>query len=131
MNDKAPRLEVRRATLADIQAIRALCTKVYRDEPPYSTAQLKGQMQNFPQGQFVAVFDGRIIGYCSTFRVREHLALGKHRWGEITGGGYISRHVPDGDWLYGAEVFVDPDFRGSRIGQRLYQARNELCVRLG
>ncbi len=131
MNETAPRLEVRRATLADIPAIRALCTKVYRDEPPYSTAQLKGQMQNFPQGQFVAVFDGQIIGYCSTFRVREHLALGAHRWGEITGGGYISRHVPDGDWLYGAEVFVDPDFRGSRIGQRLYQARKELCVRLG
>ncbi len=131
MNDKEPRLEVRQATLADISSVRRLSAEVYGAGETYATAQLKGQMQNFPQGQLVAVLDGRIIGYCSTFRVRERLALRPHTWSEITGGGYNARHAPDGDWLYGAEVFVDPSHRGSRIGQRLYNARKELCVRLG
>src|SRR6185312_15540133 len=36
----------------------------------------------------------------------------------------------DGEWLYGMEVVVHPDYRGMRIGQRLYQARKRLCMEL-
>ena len=50
---------------------------------------------------------------------------------EITGNGYASRHDPDGDWLYGMEVCVDPEFRGYRLGQRLYNERKKLCQALG
>ena len=41
-----------------------------------------------------------------------------------------SRHKPDGNWLYGMEVVVHPDYRGMRIGQRLYHARKRLCTDL-
>src|SRR5690606_8506462 len=34
---------------------------------------------------------------------------------------------PQGDTLYGIEIFVHPDYRGLRLGRRLYQARKELC----
>ncbi len=131
MTDGTRRLEVRQADLGDIPAVRRLSAKVYGEAEIYGTAQLKGQLQNFPQGQLVAVLDGEVIGYCATFRVSERVAFQRHTWSEITGGGYHSRHVPAGDWLYGAEVFVDPDRRGSRIGQRLYAARKALCIRLG
>jgi predicted amidohydrolase/GNAT superfamily N-acetyltransferase len=129
--DQTPRLVVRRAEIADIEAIRALCAQVYPDVAPYSGAHLRGQMQNFPDGQFVAVFEGRIVGYCATFRIAEAPAFAPHTWMEITGGGLASRHDSDGDWLYGMEVFVDPGYRGYRIGQRLYGARKSLCQRLG
>src|SRR5690606_3823070 len=36
-----------------------------------------------------------------------------------------------GDWLYGMEVCVDPELRGYRIGQRLYNERKRLCQSLG
>ena len=85
----------------------------------------------FPDGQFVAEYEGRIVGYCATFRIDEAVALAPHSWNEITGGGYASRHDPNGDWLYGMEVCVDPDFRGLRIGQRLYDARKQLCRAAG
>src|SRR3546814_18957935 len=39
-------------------------------------------------------------------------------------------HNPDGNWLYGMEGVVHPDYRGMRIGQRLYQARKRLCMDL-
>ncbi len=130
-DDGKPKLVVRNAELRDIAEIRALCRRVYPDTPPYSEAQLRGQMLKFPVGQFVAVYEGRVVGYCATFRIAERFAFQAHDWSEISGGGFASRHEPDGDWLYGMEVFVDQAMRGSRIGQRLYSERKHLCTRLG
>jgi hypothetical protein len=74
---------------------------------------LRGQLQNFGEGMFVVEHAGRIIGYCATFIIDGAIALKPHTWVEITGGGYASRHDPDGDYLYGMDVFVDPDVRGT------------------
>ena len=32
--------------------------------------------------------------------------------------------------LYGIDVFIVPEFRGLRLGRRLYDARKELCENL-
>src|SRR5690606_36142613 len=48
-----------------------------------------------------------------------------------TGNGYASRHNPNGEWLYGMEVSVDPDYRGYRLGQRLHNERKRLFQSLG
>jgi predicted amidohydrolase/GNAT superfamily N-acetyltransferase len=128
-----PKLVVRNAASADIPGLRALMAKAYPSfgaAGVYSEAQLRGQMHQFPEGQFVATYEDRVIGYCATFRVPEALALAAHDWATITGRGYASRHDPQGDWLYGMDVCVDPDFRGRRIGQRLYVARRRLCQHL-
>ena len=121
------KLYVRNATLEDIYGIRKLVEKVYPQFPPYSTDQLRGQINNFPDGQFVAVYDDVIVGYCATFRIGSEAALAPHTWNEITGNGFASRHDPNGEYLYGFEVCVDPDYRGLRIGQRLYNERKKLC----
>ncbi len=128
--ENKPKLVIRNATAGDVPAIRALCAKVYTDMPTYGSDQLRGQILNFPAGQFVAIFEDEVVGYCATFRIKEALGLAKHTWSAITGAGYASRHDPDGDWLYGMEVFVDPDHRGLRIGQRLYMARKNLAEQL-
>lgn len=122
-----PRLNVRRATASDIGAICALSERVYGKGKGYSREQVRGQQAQFPEGQFVAEYGEQIVGFCATFRIEESLAMAPHSWAEITGGGYASRHDPEGDWLYGMEVCVDPDHRGMRIGQRLYTARKRLC----
>ena len=126
-----PRLQVRNAQLADIPQLVTLTARVYTAEWGHSAEMLRGQITRFPEGQFVAEYGERIIGYCATFRVAESTALAPHTWNGITGGGFASRHDPDGDWLYGMEVCVDPDFRGLRIGRRLYAARKRVCQRLG
>lgn len=126
-----PKLIVRVARSEDVPAIQALCRKVYRDMEPYTKDQLRGHLHTFPQGQFVALYGGEVVGYCATFRVDEAVAFAPHTWSEITGAGYGARHEPEGDWLYGMEVFVDPDYRGLRIGQRLYNERKALAAGLG
>lgn len=128
---KKPKLFVRNAKTEDIEAIRSLAQMVYPEMPAYLPDALRGQINNFPEGQFVAVFEARVSGYCAAIRVTGEMALRKHTWAEITGAGYASTHVPDGEYLYGMEVFVDPSVRGMRVGQRLYEARKQLCRRLG
>lgn len=124
---KKPKLLIRNATIADVEAIQLLSEKVYTEMPPYSMDMLRGQINNFPEGQFLAEYDGKIVGYCASIRVPERLALGKHTWSQITGGGYGSTHMADGEYLYGMEVFVDTSHRGLRIGERFYDARKNLC----
>ncbi len=134
MNTPKPRnrrrLLVRQARLEDVPQLAELTDRVYGSGWGHSPEMLRGQQAHFPQGQFVAEYDGKVVGYCATFRIDEATALAPHSWLEITGGGFASRHDPEGNWLYGMEVVVHPDLRGMRIGQRLYRARKKLCTDL-
>jgi predicted amidohydrolase/GNAT superfamily N-acetyltransferase len=123
-------LTIRNARMADLPAISALVAKVYKTMPAYSDGMLRGQISNFRDGQFVVDYEGEIVGYAAGFRIDEKTAMEPHTWSAITGAGYAARHDPAGDWFYGMEVCVDPDRRRLRIGQRLYDARRDLCEQL-
>ena len=124
------RLEIRQAKPADARSIAALAKRVYGEFEPYTLGEIRGQLNNFPQGCFVAVLDDKLIGYCASMRIAADKALKPHTWDEITGNGYGSRHDPNGDFLYGYEMCVDPKVRGTRIGRRLYEERRKLAERL-
>jgi predicted amidohydrolase/ribosomal protein S18 acetylase RimI-like enzyme len=121
------RLDIRQAELGDARAIAALVRRAYDDLPPYTLGEIRGQLNNYPRGCFVAVLDGKLVGYCASMRIAGSKALQPHSWDEITGNGYGSRHDPTGDWLYGYEMCVDPKVRGTRIGRRLYEERRKLA----
>lgn len=125
-------LNVRMAIFKDIPEIADLSDKVYTDSgmEGYSRSAIRGQLNNFQQGQIVVTVNEKVVGYCATFRISGEVALKPHTWEGITNNGYASRHDPNGEWLYGMEVFVDPDYRGYRIGQRLYNERKKLCQAL-
>lgn len=127
MPNTQAKLIIREAKPADARAIAALSKKVYGKTEGFSSAQIRGQINNFPEGQFVAEYEGDIVGHCATLIVSEELAFAQHSWDEITGGGFATRHDEDGDVLYGMEVCVDPAYRRLRIGQRFYRRRQELC----
>lgn len=120
-------LMIRNALPADAPGIVALSQRVYGLAESYNESEIRGQQVNFPEGQYVAEYEGQIVGYCATFIIADEIAFAPHSWMEITGGGYASRHNPDGTILYGMEISVHPDFRRLRIGQRLYRVRRELC----
>ena len=124
------RLEIRQAKPADARSIAALAKRVYGEFEPYTLGEIRGQLNNFPDGCFVAVLDDKLIGYCASMRIAADKALKPHTWDEITGNGYGSRHDPNGDFLYGYEMCVDPKVRGTRIGRRLYEERRKLAERL-
>ena len=124
------RLEVRQAELGDVRAIADLIRRVYDDMPAYTHGEIRGQLNNYADGCFVAKLDGKLVGYCATMRLSERVALSDHSWDEVTGNGFGSRHNAKGEWLYGYEMCVDPKVRGTRIGRRLYEERRALAERL-
>ena len=132
MSDRSrPTLEIRNAAPGDIEGITRLSARVYPEEPPYARGQIAGQINAFREGTFVAVYEGEVVGYAASIRVSEDRVMRPHTWGAITGGGHASQHNGQGDWLYGIEVMVDPARRRLRLGRRLYQARERLCIDLG
>jgi predicted amidohydrolase/ribosomal protein S18 acetylase RimI-like enzyme len=129
VREASAKLIIRRAELADAKAIADLSRKIYTEDLCYSDAQIRGQINNFSEGCFLAEYEGKVVGYCASLVVSDELASRQHTWREISSNGFNSRHDPNGDILYGTEVSVDPDYRRLRIGQRLYRARRELCRR--
>ncbi len=124
------KLLIRPATKKDLVQIHRLVGKVYPGPGGYTREQIRGQLNHFPAGQLVADYDAQIVGYCASLRIDGDRALTPHTWAGITGGGFGSTHDPDGEYLYGYEVCVDPEFRGLKLGERLYSARRALCVEL-
>lgn len=130
MANSEPRLEIRQARPKDAREIADLVRRAYDDLPAYTLGELRGQLNNYPEGCFVAKLDGRVVGYCASMRLTKRVAFSNGSWNEITGNGFGSRHNPKGEWLYGYEMCVDPQVRGTRIGRRLYEERRALAERL-
>ncbi len=120
------KLEVRQAKFSDIDGIHQLVSRVYKKMGPYPLDTIRGQINNFPEGHFVAVLNSQIIGYSASIILPEKEVLKHHNWKNVTGQGFGTTHDPSGDYLYGYETCVDPDIRGHRIGQRLYSERKKL-----
>ncbi len=84
----------------------------------------------FPEGQYVALVDDKVVG-CALSIIVDYDKFGdNHTYAQITGNYNFTTHNPKGDVLYGIEVFIDPEYRGLRLGRRLYDARKELAEHL-
>lgn len=84
----------------------------------------------FPEGNFVALADERVIGLGSGFLIDFDFDDARHSFQEIIDGGWYSHHDPAGDWYYGGDISVHPDWRRRGIGSRLYAARKSIVQRL-
>lgn len=84
----------------------------------------------FPEGNFVAIFEDRVIGLGSGFLIDFDFAHAQHSFQEIIDGGFYSNHDPEGDWYYGGDISVHPDFRRRGVGSLLYEARKDVVKRM-
>lgn len=102
------------------------------DPSEWMTAEhFASHLRLFPAGQHVALDGGRVVGQSSTFQIGGARALGQHQYMDILGQSYFTNHDPRGDWLYGADMSVHPDYRGRKISTLLYNARKALVRQLG
>jgi ribosomal protein S18 acetylase RimI-like enzyme len=126
------RLQVRPATPDDIDEmirLNRLCFPTMPEENiVWNAGQLNHHQRLFPEGQIVAVLDGKIVGGVSSLIINLGIDPYRvHTFAGITDGGYFHNNDPQGDTLYGADVYVHPECRGLRIGHALYEARRNLC----
>ncbi len=92
--------------------------------------QIEKLLSIFPEGQLVILVDGKVVGSALSLIVDESVVDKNHNYSDITGNYSFSTHNTKGDVLYGIDVFIHPNYRGLRLGRRLYDARKELCEQL-
>ena len=115
----------------DWRAVRALMDAIYPDwGGGWTPAEYTAQLDTFPEGQICIEDKGVVVAAAFSVIVDYDEFGDKHTYDEITGDGRLSTHDPDGDVLYGVDIFVSPDYRDLRLGRRLYDARKELCKNL-
>ena len=97
---------------------------------PWSKAQIEKLLDIFPEGQLCVEVNGKVVA-CTLSLIVDYARFGdNHTYRQITGDYTFDTHDPEGDVLYGIEVFVHPNYRGIRLGRRMYDARKELCENL-
>lgn len=92
--------------------------------------QINNLLNKFPKGQVVIKVNGKIAGCALSIIVDSQKFDDQHTYKEITGNYTFNTHNEDGDVLYGIDIFIKPEYRGLRLGRRLYEYRKELCESL-
>ncbi|WMJ72030.1 bifunctional GNAT family N-acetyltransferase/carbon-nitrogen hydrolase family protein [Cytophagaceae bacterium ABcell3] len=121
-------INLRNLNLEDYEGLRTAMEKAYPNTGHYwGKQQISRLLELFPQGQFVITVNEKVVGCALAIIVKYEKFGDNHTYKEITGNYTFDTHSPKGDTLYGIEVFISPEHRGKRLGQRLYEARKELC----
>ncbi|MFY8013646.1 MAG: GNAT family N-acetyltransferase, partial [Saprospiraceae bacterium] len=91
---------------------------------------IKKLLDLFPEGQLCVLVDGKVVASALSIIVDYKKFGDNHTFQEITGNYTFNSHFAGGDVLYGIEMFVAPEYRGLRLGRRLYDRRKDLCEKL-
>ena len=116
-----------------MQDLMHLVYRTTRDNPDgtFSAAMFKRHMQLFPSGQFVALDAGRVIGLTASMRIPFDPAQPFiEGWYKTISDGWLDRHDPTAEWMYGVESCVHPDYRSIGIGGKLMEARFDVAKEL-
>jgi len=118
--------------LEDYLSLKDAMVQAYPSMPEnyWRESQIKKLLNKFPEGQAVIKINGELAGCTLSIIVNFNNFDNNHTYKEATGNYTFSTHTGDGDVLYGIEVFIKPEFRGLRLGRRLYDYRKELCEKL-
>jgi predicted amidohydrolase len=71
-------------------------------------------------------YQGKLVASSSSLIVDFEMYQ-DHDLDAVSDNGFIRNHTPGGSTLYGIEMMVDPDFRGYKLSNRLYDARKRLA----
>jgi len=125
-------VELKYLSIQDYKELRVAMLEAYALLPDsaWERADIKRLVDLFPEGQIVIKINGQLAGCALSIIVDYKEFEGQHTYEEVTGDYSFNTHDPKGDMLYGIDVFIKQEFRGLRLGRRLYDYRKELCEKL-
>jgi predicted amidohydrolase/GNAT superfamily N-acetyltransferase len=132
MQEKIESIDLEFLKIEDYEELKDVMIASYHTMPEsyWKEHHVASLIDKFPEGQIVIKINGKIAGCALSIIVDYSKYEHKHTYREITGNYTFNTHSMKGDVLYGIDVFITPDFRGNRLGRRLYEYRKELCEKL-
>ena len=125
------RLKLRNVKLSDYDDIQEIMSSIYKNQGGAWTKQeFKNQLKAFPEGQIGIEDNGKLVAAALSLVVDYNKFGDNHTYDQITGFGKFDTHDMEGDTLYGTDVFVHTEYRGMRLGRRLYDVRKEIFENL-
>lgn len=131
-NSPVENIELSYLEITDYKEMRQAMVESYRSMPGdyWEEDEIRILIDKFPDGQAVIRVNGKLAGCALSIIVKEETLEGEHTYKQITGDSTFDNHSDDGDLIYGIDIFIKPEFRGLRLGRRLYDYRKELCEKL-
>ena len=119
-------------TIEDYEDLKQGMIEAYKTMPGayWKEAQVDSLIKKFAVGQVVIKINGEFAGCALSIIVNYDDFSENHTYTEITENYTFDSHSDEGDVLYGIDVFIKPEYRGLRLGRRLYDYRKELCEKL-
>ncbi len=85
--------------------------------------------RTFPEGFFLCLDGDRVVGQGAGIFLDFDFDRPQHSIVGITGKHQCGNHDPDGDWYYGTDIVVNPEYRRRGIGKQLYELRKTVARR--
>lgn len=89
---------------------------------------IEAYADTFPEGFFVCLDGDRVVGQGAGIFLDFDFDDIQHRIVDVTGEHQCLNHDWNGDWYYGTDIVVHPDYRRRGIGKTLYQLRKDVVV---
>lgn len=125
-------IELKFLSIDDYEELKEVMIQAYKslDNAFWKKQQIKKLISIFPEGQVVIKVNGHVAGAALSIVVDYDQFEEGHTYKGITADYTFKTHDPNGDRLYGIDVVIKPEFRGLRLGRRLYDYRKELCEKM-
>lgn len=123
-------IELHFLTVEDYQELKTAMISANKDlsNSYWKEDHIASLIEKFKEGQVVLKVNNQLAGCTLSLIVDYDSFDTKHTYRDITGDFTFDAHNSDGDVLYGIDVFIKPEFRGLRLGRRLYDYRKDLFV---
>lgn len=116
------------ALAPELERIELTCFPMANPDDLLSEEDIRAYAETFPEGYFVALIDGRPVGMGAGIYLDFDFSNPQHTIASITGEHQCGNHDPDGEWYYGTDITVLPEYRGQGIGRMLYEKRKALVI---
>lgn len=114
-----------------LEALQRIVFPTLAEDELIRAEHYRRHLELFPEGQFVITDGDAVIGMTSTMRSSFDFTDFHHTFKETIAGGWMTNHDPAGDWLYGLDIGIHPDYRGRGLARILYRARHTVARELG